>query len=101
MAWHPPSVAGEDEPTFHCGRCLDESSAWLVLWCPGSGPGRQLQPPERVQTSGIHPCGRLHAHHGHTYAERCACHLTNPVIARRRQHEVRRATARTRKERAA
>ncbi len=96
-----PTRSGPDEPTFFCTRCFDEPSGWQIVWCPGTGDARQVEPPKRALETRIAPCGRRPNpgldHLPHTYAERCGCYETNPVIARHRERERKRQQERAAK----
>lgn len=77
----PMPQSDETGPRYACLDCHDTS--WRMFGCSGSGPVRGI-PPNAPDIS-AYPCGRIKAHSPHTYAERCACWETNPVIARDRQ----------------
>lgn len=83
-----PHKSHDREPTFFCLDCLDEPNALRIFWCYGVGSQRVGidAKPDRAHGA-IHPCGRLQEHGPHTYAERCQCSETNPVIARARERE--------------
>jgi hypothetical protein len=63
----------------YCVNCLDTS--WHSFRCDG-GTGDTGDRDSHLKR--VH-CGRRNGHSMHTYAERCACYSTNPVIARRRE----------------
>lgn len=90
----PLPKSSDDEPTFFCLTCRDESSGWRPIWCQGGGePKDTLSPaPKGVTTS---YCGRKLKHGPHHYVERCSCYETNPVIAKRREAESIRRTEKT------
>lgn len=85
---------GKDEPLYFCTSCYDEPSGWQIVWCPGEGHARQVDPPARAYSTRIAPCGRKGKHgvdhRPHTYTERCPCWQTNPVIQRHREREQKR-----------
>lgn len=82
------------EPRFFCLDCRDESSAWRIVWCPGAGETRDALPSARAYAVRVQSCGKDKPHHPHTFAERCPCWETNPVIARRREAERKRNATR-------
>lgn len=66
----PMPASRRNEPTYHCLQCFDEPNGWLVRVCPGDDVG----------TVDEYHCGRVHTHARHTFAMRCECLPTNPVI---------------------
>ena len=86
-------VDPEDEPTFHCHVCRDESAGWRPFWCPGAGKFRTFEVPAWGEGS-IVDCGRRRPDDGHNYRARCECFETNPVIQARREREQRRRVER-------
>jgi hypothetical protein len=88
----PASHTADDEPRFFCTSCYDEPSGWQIVWCTGEGEQRQSDPSARALSTRIAPCGRRskagRVHAPHTYAEKCPCVETNPVIAKHRQRQA-------------
>lgn len=80
----PAPPTKENEPTFHCFECMDEPNGWRLFYCLGKGDLHQFAPPAHAPGP-VFPCGRLKRHPPHTYAERCKCLATNPVIARAKE----------------
>lgn len=91
----PAHRPDDREPTFHCLLCYDEPNAWRLFWCPGKGHERTHDKPSRATGTSTYPCSRHKEHGGHTYAERCECSDTNPVIF---AHRERMAAARPKKQ---
>lgn len=58
-------------------------AAWRLFWCPGQG---DLRVHEALERDGFtrQICGRTRTHGPHTYADKCACEPTNPVIQAKR-----------------
>lgn len=81
----PAPKRDSDEPVFFCLNCHDEPNGWSITWCPGVGDVRELSPTDRALSTRICPCGQGQRHRAHTYAERCPCLETNPIIARHRE----------------
>jgi hypothetical protein len=88
LALPPPT--SEREPTFYCLACLDEPSGWRLWWCPGVGPSRTFDRSDRDTRMSMAECGRRMHHTPHTYAVKCECLPTNPVIAKARERLARR-----------
>jgi hypothetical protein len=86
----PMPQTEDDEPRYFCLACRDEPHGWRIFWCPGSGALRTMARPDRAQGSMVE-CGRP-VHAPHSYAHRCECADTNPVIAKARER-MRRRTA--------
>lgn len=84
-----PTGRPEDEPTFFCPLCLDETSGWRPLWCPGVGTRRDMVRPEHVHGS-LMECGKRDPHGPHAYVDRCECYGHNPVVERRRARQAKR-----------
>lgn len=78
----------ESAPRYVCPVCRDEASGWRLFWCPGRGGLRTFDRPERDAELPMSECGRSATHVPHTYADRCACVETNPVIAAHRQRQT-------------
>lgn len=81
------TVSVNDEPTFYCLECLDETSAWRPFWCLGSGAFRTFNRPEHARGAMV-DCGRQKPHRPHAYVHRCECYATNAVSAAAREREV-------------
>jgi hypothetical protein len=77
-------IDADDEPKFFCLNCYDEPNAWRILWCHGTGPQRVEEMHARVVASGVLDCGRHKQHPAHTWADRCVCSDTNPIIREHR-----------------
>jgi len=67
-----------DAPTYHCLLCFDEPHAWRLFWCVGVPAAASRHQPSDIP---VYPCARRQPHATHSYAERCTCRDTNPVIA--------------------
>lgn len=79
----PAPVAEPDEQPYFCLECRDEPNAWVVRWCRGRGKSAVVESTDRGLA--ILPCARRDSHPPHSYAERCACLPSNPVIAGHRR----------------
>ena len=77
----PMPQTDEDGPRYACLECRD--TAWREFACAGRGQSKGIAPSSA--TVSAYPCARLKAHGPHTFAERCQCVDTNPVIARQRE----------------
>jgi hypothetical protein len=80
-------ASDDDGPRYFCVACRDEPAAWRLWCCAGLGKFRAVT----VRDIPTSQCGRRKDHPPHTYAERCQCSQTNPVVAehRRRLEEFR------------
>ena len=79
----PPATA---ERLYHCRLCCDDVNGWILCQCAGAGEFRN----EDVLTrKGFErrPCARVSDHGPHTFADRCTCIPTNPVIQEKRLRE--------------
>lgn len=82
-------MLGSNDPrTWHsCQRCNDGGQE--LFRCDG-GTGNRGSRDAHLRLA---PCGRRFPHAPHSYADRCACVETNPVIAARRLREQQRKDA--------
>lgn len=78
-----PSPADADPRTWvFCPHCTDHG--WRLFRCDG-GTG---DTGERDTELKRWHCGRRNGHFPHSYAERCGCVDTNPVIAKRNKRRI-------------
>jgi len=83
-----PIPEQEDRRMYrHCLDCQD--SGWRLFRCTGQTGDRGLRDPELTLLG----CARRAQHQAHSYADRCQCIETNPMIARRRDIEAQRKEA--------
>jgi len=90
----PLPKSEEDEPRYFCADCKDEPNGWRIFWCHGSGKLRSFDVGDWNGALSRVDCGRHAIHLPHTYAAKCGCYETNPVIQQARERQQRKVEER-------
>jgi hypothetical protein len=81
----PGKPADDEDPRFWAFFRVCDDGGWRSFRCDGMTGDYGTRDPFLRKLR----CGRQQLHYGHSYAERCPCIDTNPVIAKRREAERR------------